>query len=199
MTDTGLRASWEHLKLAGLALWHPARVRLLRLPQMSGATRIYLLNNAALYAVAAGAFLLPMRWIRIGVTGLAIVDGRLPHLAWGLSVLVVCVANLAAALTDSWTVWLVCAVGTACWATAWAVVTLLLAHEAGVYAGAVLWIWLVIVHFLFIRNQLVPLPDSVISPQEQQAAAEEHRLMEQLARAVSNDNNDDSSSSERKP
>jgi hypothetical protein len=154
------------------------------MPKMSTATRIYLIDNTVLYGVAALAFLLPMQQVHVGVTGIAIVDGRLPHLLWGLSVLIVCVSQIAAIFTDRWAVWVFTTVGTAMWACAWAVVTLLLAREAGTYAGAVLWLWLVVVHFLFIGNRLVPLPETLATPQEVAAAVAEQQLVRQFTQVV---------------
>lgn len=185
MNEVGLRASLEHLKLAVLALWHPLRQHLhLKPTTMSNATRIYLLANAALYAVVGSGFLLPLRQFKFGATGLAIVDGRLPHLVWGLSVFVVCLSQIAAILTDRWSVWMFTAVGTAMWASAYGVVVLLLSHSVGSYTGAVFWLWLLTVHFLFINNRLVPLPESVFSPQEATAVAVDQHLIEQFTQAV---------------
>lgn len=185
MNDTGLRAAWHHLKLAVQALWSPMRQQVhLQPTAMSTATRVYLLDNVMIYGIAAVAFLLPTRPFHIGVTGIAIVDGTLPHLLWGVSVLIICLSQIAALFTDRWAVWVFTTVGTAMWASCWAVVTLLLAREAGTYAGAVLWLWLVVVHFLFIGNRLVPLPDSLATPHEVAAAAAEQQLVEQFTQKV---------------
>lgn len=188
MDEIGLRAAWAHLKLAAHALWLPVRRQAHDLhvqpTKMSVATRVYLIDNAVLYGIAAAALLLPTAQLHIGITGIAIVDGRLPHLLWGLSVLIVCFSQIAALFTDRWAVWVFTTVGTAMWASAWAVVTLLLAREAGTYAGAVLWLWLVVVHFLFIGNRLVPLPDSLATPHEAAAAVEEQQLVEQFTQVV---------------
>lgn len=192
MNDQGLRAAWEHLKLAGAALWLPTRQHLhLEPPHMSGATRIYLIDNAVLYGVAAIAFLWPLHTLKIGVTGIAIVDGQLPHLLWGLSVLIVCLSQIAALFTDRWVVWVFTTVGTAMWASAWAVVTLLLAHHAGSYAGAVLWLWLVVVHYLFIGNRLMPMPESMVTPQEAAAAVAEQQLLARFTQVVKGDDGTD--------
>lgn len=181
--EHGLLAAWRYLSLAVRALWVPATENI-HPPKMTTATRIYLIDNAVLYGIAALAFLLPMRQLHIGVTGIAIVDGRLPHLLWGLSVLIVCLSQIIAQFTDRWSVWVFTTVGTAAWATAWAVVTLLLARQADTYAGAVLWLWLVVVHFLFIGNRLVPLPDTLATPHEVAAAAAEKQLIEQFTQVV---------------
>lgn len=183
MSEIGPRAAWEHLKLAVRALWVPATGNI-HPPKMSSATRIYLSANTVLYGIAVLAFLLPLHELKIGVTGIAIVDGRLPHLLWGLSVLIVCVSQIIAQFTDRWVVWAFTTVGTFMWACAWAVVTLLLARQADTYAGVVLWLWVCVIHYLFIGNRLVPLPETLATPHEIAAAESERQLVEQFKQVV---------------
>src|SRR5215469_6126819 len=185
---TGPRVAWEHLKLAALALWHPAKNRLPQsLPMMSGATRVYLVTVTMLYGVAAIAFLVPgLRPFALHNIGLAMVDGRVPHLVWGGTALVICFSQVGCLLTDRWAVWEFCAIGTAFWATAWLVVVALLAVFAGSYLGLVEWLVIVVMHYLFISNRFVPLPDTLISPEEVKQAEAEHELMAQIKRAVEN-------------
>lgn len=166
--DGGVRAAGRYLRLAARALLHPALRRfaqythllqMSRLPafsHVSRATATYLLCNVILYSTAGAAFLLPVPGIHIRHTGMAVVDIPALHVLWGVTALVVCASQVAALLSNRWAIWQVCAVSTAVWASAWAVVTVLMAHLAGNYGGAVVWLWIVVIHFLFISNQLTP-------------------------------------------
>lgn len=189
--DLGPQAAWRYLRLALHALLQPV---LAHLPSVSLATRLYLLFNVCLYAIAAAAFLLPaLLGVHVGHTGLAAVDDPALHILWGLTALGVSGAQLAALLSDRWTIWQFCAVSTAMWASAWAVVTLLMAHSLGNYGGAVLWLWVVGIHFLFISNQLVPHHAAQVAAHDADEAAEvghhtpeeEAALIAELARVAS--------------
>lgn len=170
--ELGAGVAWQHVLLAWTALTTPLRRRVMgRLVPMSWATRAYLLYNVVLYAVAAAAFLVPTPGLRVGRLGIGLVDVSAFHLLWGLSALVVCASQVAVLLSARQLVWLVCAIGTMMWATAWGGVTLLLAHIAGAYGGAVVWFWIVGVHLLFISNRLVAQPD-LADPAGSDTAAE---------------------------
>lgn len=173
--DTGIRAAWRYLQLAAQALlpaWAtrsnlpnlPPRLagglaRWVDPPAVSLATRLYLLFNVVLYGVVAVAFLLDVQGLHVAAhTGLVAVDIPFLHLLWGVGALFVSLSQLAALLSSRWSVWQVCAVSTATWASAFAVIEFYAGVVSHSYGGFLIWFWVVGVHFLFISHQLVPHP-----------------------------------------
>lgn len=202
--DTGIRAAWRYLCLAALALapaWAtrprlhgslpplppmPSWVgRWVNPPAVSLATRLYLAFNVVLYGVVAVAFLLNVPGLHVAThTGLIAVDLPLLHLLWGLGALFVSLSQIAALLSSRWSVWQVCAVATAVWASAFAVIECYAGLRAHSYGGVLVWFWIVGVHFLFISHQLVPharVDGYEAEQQPEQSEGQHHTLAEESA------------------
>ena len=175
--ETGIRVAWRYLCLAAQALrpawwlsWArrpnppnlPPRItgalaRWVNPPAVSMATRLYLCYNVVLYGVVAVAFLLNVPGLHVSRhTGFVAMDVPLLHLLWGLGALFVSLSQIAALLSSRWSVWQVCAVATATWASAFAVIEFYAGIVNHSYGGFFIWFWVVGVHFLFISHQLVP-------------------------------------------
>lgn len=173
-TLEGPRAAWIYARLAASALYTPLLARYgLRLDSLlrwmdAHAGHMYLLLNAGLYGYAALAFLARIPGLTAGRSGLSIVDHPFAHAAWGVSVLLVCLSQLAALASVriqryEWAAWRISAVITAMWATAYWVVIWLVSFQYHSYSGVLLWGWVVGIHLLFVRNHPVPLEVAAIA------------------------------------